>query len=429
MATKLQELLQNRAEAITSMKRILDVCDNAHRSLTVAEDKEYKSLDEKVDQINEQLAKRSKIEGFDPTAHIVNPFLTSLQSVTGKGETGGFRNLGELCHSIYMQKKEQVMDSRLDALRAEQREQSFGVGAQGGFAVPEQFRPDLMMVSPQDAIVMPRATVIPAGSPPDARISMPSLDQTSGQNMYGGVSMVHTGEALTLTETSANLRQVSMEPKKIAGYIVVTNELLNNWDAASEVLSNLMLRAISGQFDYDCLRGNGVNQAIGVIDAPAAIVQNRAAAGIIAFPDVYNMMAKLKFGGSPVWIASQTTIPQLASMVDAGSHAVWMGGQGDGLPGAQGSIPKTLFGFPLLFSDRLPALGSKGDIILADLSYYLIKLGSGPDIAVADQLLFLTDRVVFRVTWRVDGKPWLTEPLALEGAATSFVSPFVVLSA
>ena len=35
--------------------------------------------------------------------------------------------------------------------------------------------------------------------------------------------------------------------------------------------------------------------------------------------------------------------------------------------------PRTLIGRPLIFSEHLAALGTVGDILLADFSYYLIR--------------------------------------------------------
>ena len=76
----------------------------------------------------------------------------------------------------------------------------------------------------------------------------------------------------------------------------------------------------------------------------------------------------------------------------------------------------------------MPALGSKGDLVLADLSYYMIKDGSGVFVDLSEHIYFTSDKSVFRVIWNVDGNAWLTEPLKLEGSSTSTVSPFVVLS-
>jgi HK97 family phage major capsid protein len=135
------------------------------------------------------------------------------------------------------------------------------------------------------------------------------------------------------------------------------------------------------------------------------------------------MFARLKMGGNPVWIASQTTIPQLATMVDnaTGSNAVWMQ---SAVPG----MPPTLLGIPVLFHERSVALGTAGDLILADLGYYLIKDGSGPFVAMSEHVYFTTNRSVLKIFWNVDGQPWLDAPIPLEGSAANTVSPFIVLN-
>ena len=132
-------------------------------------------------------------------------------------------------------------------------------------------------------------------------------------------------------------------------------------------------------------------------------------------------------GGSYLWLASQTVIPQLAAMVDAGSHSVWLGGPGGSLSGAAGPLPSTLMGIPMVFADRLPALGTKGDLSLVNLAYYLIKDGSAPAAASSEHILFLSNKIVFKIVWNVDAHPWLTEPLPLEGSTSNTVSPFVIL--
>jgi HK97 family phage major capsid protein len=115
-------------------------------------------------------------------------------------------------------------------------------------------------------------------------------------------------------------------------------------------------------------------------------------------------------------------------MVDAGNHAIWTGSAIAGLQGAAGPVPSSLLGLPVLWGERLPALGTSGDINLVDLQYYLVKDGSGPYAAISTELLFLSNRTVFRIVWNVDGRPWLTEPIGLEGSTTNTVSPFVKLS-
>jgi len=67
-------------------------------------------------------------------------------------------------------------------------------------------------------------------------------------------------------------------------------------------------------------------------------------------------------------------------------------------------------------------------LILADLSYYLIKDGSGPFVAASPHVYFTTNKTVIKIFWNVDGQSWLNDPLGLEGSVANTVSPFVVLN-
>ncbi len=69
-----------------------------------------------------------------------------------------------------------------------------------------------------------------------------------------------------------------------------------------------------------------MGRSLGILNADCTIAHTRAGAGTITYADCYNMVSKIKMGGGLVWLGSQTIIPALAAMVDAGSHAVWTGG-------------------------------------------------------------------------------------------------------
>lgn len=430
MTKKEQELRQRKADAITNMRSIVDKADEEKRAMTAEEKTEYDKLDDSVEELNKAIEAEMRLAKLEEESRAVPK--TPLIKVEKKDEREDvdpekeFRNIGEMFHAIAALKRDGKRDDRLETLR-EKREQTMGTGSTGGYALPTQFDSNIKQIQEQNAIVRPRASVIAAGNPPDAKLEFPALDQTSAQNIYGGVVITHTGEGVSMQETGLKLREVTMEPKEVSAYIVVTNKLLNNWGACSSFVTGQMNRAMVGTEDYDFLRGDGINKPLGVINSAARIDYNRAAANSIAWADVYGMYARAKMGGSYAWLASQTIIPQLAAMVDAGSHAVWISGAGVGT-GASQSLPSTLMGLPLFFVDRLPALGTKGDLCLLDLSYYLIKDGSGPFAASSDQLLFLSNKTVFKIVWNVDGRSWLTEPIGLEGSTSNTVSPFIILN-
>jgi hypothetical protein len=79
-------------------------------------------------------------------------------------------------------------------------------------------------------------------------------------------------------------------------------------------------------------------------------------------------------------------------------------------------------------TERSPALGTKGDLMLLSPQLYLIKDGCGPIAASSEHIYFLSNKTVFKIVWNVDGKPWLTKPIGLEGTTGSTISPFVILN-
>lgn len=415
MASKIQEYHMLIGAAAQQMRSLLDNAVTEGRSLTEQEEAVYRKLENGVQSCQSMIEREIKVADLEkqqntPINEPQVPFINRLPL----GDKAEFKNFSEFLYTI----ASNPFDPRLRA--HEQRLQQMGVGATGGFAIPEQFRPDLLSVSPQEAVIRPRAMVIAAGEPPDAIMRIPALDQGAASNMYGGVIVYHQGESVALIESAAALRQVALSPHKLTAYMTASNELLANWAASSPFLQTQMRRALFGAEDFDFFRGTGINQALGVINSGAVIAFNRAVALQIAYADVVGMLARIKYGGTLVWIASQTTIPQLTNIRDAGNNNLWV-------QSIQGPIPGSLAGIPLVYNERSPALGTRGDLVLADLGYYLIKDGSGPRLDISTDFRFTNDEVCFRIVWYVDGRPWLTEPLPLEGSVANTISPFVVL--
>lgn len=414
---KLEELRNRLSQAVTQMRALIDKASAEGRDNTEEEMTEYRSLEASVDKTNKDIEREERLQTLESkNAEIINPpHKPNIGIVIDRSK----EPIENLAHMIYLMRFEPE-DKRL----REYREQSMGIGEKGGFMVPEQWSANMLSLTPQAAAIRPRATVLPAGSPPDAALTIPVLNQTAASNMYGGVSVAWTTEGGAKAETDMALQEVTLTPHELAGHIVVTDKLLRNWGAADTLLKQQLSLALIAAQENAFLSGNGVAKPLGILDAAcgAPVVYNRAGAGAIAFADVRGMFARLKFGGSPVWIASQTVLPQLMAMVDAGSNSVWLTNKD-----VIGAMAGTLFGIPLFLHDRSPALGTKGDLILADWSYYLIKDGSGPFIDASPHVYFTSNKTVIKIFTNVDGQPWLTAPIPLEGSAANTVSPFVVL--
>ncbi|MCP3680257.1 MAG: phage major capsid protein [Gammaproteobacteria bacterium] len=421
----LQEMIERRMAIRIEMKAIHDnAIADEDRALTDEETEKWNALrteDEELEtsikkkkDMSERIAFLDKKKKEETESH-TSPFRGHggvSDSREHEDDSGGFKNLGEFFHCIAYRRGDERLESRVQQLKD---------GTSGGFSVPEQFLGDLKEVAVQEAVIRPRATVIPAGTPPDASISMPTLDQTTGANrVAGGVTVYHTGESDAMEESEGTLKQVTLQPHEITGLMYSSQKLLNNWVGASAIFQRLLRTAMDATEDTDFLTGNGSNRASGIFEANARIDHNRATGSQISFADVSAMLARMKMGGSPVWLASQTIIPQLVNIRDTGDNNLW-------IQNAAPGIPSTLYGYPVIFNERCPALGTRGDLGLYDLSYYLIKDGSGPSVDISTEYRFNRNEVAFRIVWNVDGDSWLSAPIPLEGATSNTVSPFIIL--
>ena len=335
------------------------------------------------------------------------------------GDPVAFRDFGEFLQTAKWNPSDPALRTKEMKEDTQKRFMQMGIGANGGFIVPEQFSNELKMIDDQAAIFRPLCQVIPAGDPPDAAITIPALDQGGANGVYAGVQVTWIGEGVLKPETEPTFREIRLEPQEVAAHVVVTDKLLRNSAAAGALVSSLLRKAIIGAEEDTFLSGTGAGQPLGIIGHPATIVVARAVANQVSYNDIVNMFARAKFGGKLVWIGSQTLLPQLMTMVDAGNNLVWQ-------PNAREGAPGTLLGIPFQLNDQSPVLGSEGDLILVDLTYYLIKDGSGISISMSEHPLFTQNRTIIKAFWNVDGQPWLSTPLlARDGVST--VSPFVAL--
>lgn len=322
-----------------------------------------------------------------------------------------FRSFGEMVKTY----RENPHDERLK----EYRELAMKNNTSGGIFVPTQFSAQLFEVTPESAIVRPRALVIPAGEDtPDASMTFPALDQGAGSNMYGGVEVNWIGEGDEKPETNAKFKDLNLTPHEVAGHIVVTDKLLRNSSAINTIVTRLFRGAIAAAEDDAFLYGNGTAKPLGAISSPATVTVARKTAGTITYADIVGMLAKAKLGGNLVWAGSQSILPQLLTMKDDAGNLIFQPNIADKMTG-------TLLGYPIRFSENSPILGEDGDLVLTDFGYYVIKDGAGIFIQASEHPLFKQNKTIIKAFWNVDGKPWLNGPLTLKNGYE--VSPFVKL--
>lgn len=396
-----------------------------------------------ADFLKDQGAGDIKRPNLDPKA--VDPYANVAKSAQAQGlynrnaigakVDGLFGTSGEFFKAIYRSNPDKdapEMSAKLEKLR----NFSSDVPSDGGFLIPETLRSELLRVALESSIVRPRARVIPMES---LRVPFPAVDSTSNVNsVYGGIAGYWTEEGGQLTESQARFSRIVLDAKKLTAFAKVPSELLaDSLISLSALIDQMFPEALAFFEDTAFLTGDGVGKPLGVLNGNAAISVTRATSNLVQFEDIINMYARMlpQSLSRAVWVVSNNVLPQLLNMrmvqqnvagtenVGAASPGLWLtGGQ------AIGSPPMTLMGLPIVVSEKVPALGSAGDISLIDFGFYLIGDRQAMQAKQSEERYFETDEVAFRIIERVDGRPWLQSALTPANGGDT-LSPIVKLAA
>lgn len=297
------------------------------------------------------------------------------------------------------------------------------VGANGGLLIPTETRSGIVGLEVKvTEVVKPRAMVIPAGGPnPDGPVLVPCRGQTS-TGAFSRAAFAARQEGSASSKTDFKLADIELQPRIRSAYIDVSNTLIGNVPGINALVGTMMREAEIYENDALFINGTGVSQPLGILKAPSRKEVTRNTAASIKYQDITKMMGTMVPYSMPyaIWVASFSLYEQLANMVDAANHLIM--NQGD----ITKQIPMTLLGRPIVWSEECSVLGTAGDLILADFSYYLIKEGSGPFLASSRDYQFTSQLTTILYEWAIDGKPWLNAPIVLKDGSTT-VSPFVVL--
>lgn len=421
----LKEARENCAKIFDKMDAIIKIAEKEDRDLKDEEVKSYQTLEGQYklacqdrDQLERRPSSMSIASRHQEQARLlaqVKPSVTRGQGVTRTPHNeSGFETLGHFLSTAAFSPS----DPRLN-FQEFQTVQQMSDGPSGGYQVPQVFINELLSVGPEDAVVKPRARVLPVGSPPDSAVTMPALDQSgaSPSNIYGGVSVAWGPELHSKLETNAMLRQITWEPKELAGMIPVSEKLLRNWAGAGNTLSLLLRGALTSAEDREYLIGSGVGRPLGYTNSDAALDVNRQTANRITLQDILSMRSRIleRNGARPAWVASTAIREELLSLRNISHDSPPVGDQSLVFqPSLREGEADRMLGLEVTFTSELPALGSRGDLVLANFQYYVVKPGAGPFVnfgVINDD--FAKGMLRLRIIYNTDGRPWMTAPIVM----------------
>lgn len=408
---------------LDEMEALLLAAESEGRDLTEEEQRQYDAWDAELQSLRSRIERLQELRAArDAAPEPAQPDTRNAPRIEVRDyDERDFRSLAEFVQAIVLRPG----DQRLRGLFVEHREEPAYDGLEmqtptaGGYLVPPQFLDEILQFSLPSAVMRPRATVIPAdGSAPDAKVHIPTLDQSGELGVYSGVQVSWIDEGGYKPATRPTFDQIELEPHEVAAHTEVTDKMLRNSAVIETIIRQLLTAGLAAAEDVAFISGDGSGKPTGFIGHSSNVRVARKIAGDVTYDDVVEMESRMVDGANPIWLVTKRAVPRLRHMEDTEGHLIWQNSARDGLP-------NTLLGYPVVVTNRAPALGSLGDVSFIDPRYYLIKDGTGIIVAASPHVQFLNNRTVIKAFKLVDGRPWPESPLLEENGEQA--SPFVVL--
>lgn len=425
---KIEELQDRLLELNEQMNNLQARADADQRAMTDEESKEMEEIFAVFEEVEADIERRNRI--IEANSRISTPGgrQTDPDDVANMADRSaprprrpfaaprdpddvgkwGFRNVGDFAMAVKNANASsgRNIDPRLIA-NAPTTVGTEGTGADGGFAVPPDFRRDIAVKVMGEESLLGRTDMLTSSS---NSITIPK-DETTPWASSGGIQAYWESEGNQLTQSKPSLEQSTVRLNKLTALVPVTEELLGDAPA----LSTYLRRKTPEKFDYKVtnaiLNGTGAGQPLGILNSGALVTVNAESgqsADTVRAENISNMWSRMyaPCRANAVWLINQDIEPQLdfLKMPDSSNPSVPLymppGGLADSPYGR-------LKGRPVIATEACKTLGDAGDIILVDLKQYLSATKTGgirQDVSM--HLWFDYDTLAFRFIMRVAGQPW-----------------------
>jgi HK97 family phage major capsid protein len=407
---------------------VLQAAIAAGRGLTKEEQTQFDTLESEIKALEKSIEAANALAQREKDLAI--PVNAPLYAQPKSKDEKVWKNLGDQLRAVIEAAKPGgSIDPRLTIKAASGLNET--VGSDGGFLVQEDFVQELLKRTYETGVLASKCRKIPLSTNAGG-LKINAIDETSRANgsRWGGIQSFWEGEADLLPGSKPKFRQMELNLRKLTGLCYATDELLADAAALETVISEGFAEEFGFKMDDAIINGLGAGMPLGIMNSKALIQvakEGAQAAGTINVQNVVNMWSRCwaRSRQNAAWYINQDIEPQLFTM----SLAVGTGGIPVYMPagGVSGAPYGTLFGRPVIPLEQCQTIGTVGDIILGDLSQYLLIDKGGINAASSIHVRFLYDENVFRFIYRVDGQPiWNVPVTPFKGSNTK--SPFVALA-
>lgn len=382
--------------------------------------KELNSLSDEATELKTQIEAKEKVEAMTNSLNASAGRKTSTPVVEVKAskveKNGGFTSMGEFLMSVKNAASGNV-DKRFQNTMFEKN------GEDGGFLVPEEMMSSIAKKVMGDESLLSRTRQFSVSG---NSLALPIDENNPGQ---AGIKAYWTAEGAKHLESKHSFGLASWRLHKLSAMVRLTDELIADQIGLESYIQAEAPQAITQLINQAILIGNGVGKPTGLLNSGFKVKvekESGQSADTIVARNVIKMYNRMipSSRSNAVWYINPACEDQLRTMVDDNGNFIYLA------PGSQ--MNQSPYGLllgrpvlPLLFSG-MSALGTEGDIIFADLSYYYtIVKSSGVTQSISTHLYFDKDETAYKFIFRVDGSCPFKAPIEIDGGYK--MSAFITL--
>ena len=429
MMNRLANLRQQLVELVDASDAMYATVESESRSLTDDErtrddelERSIVDLRGEIDREERRLARAKSL----PVAVDLTNRATGRVEVTRDAADKPWGSFGQMLSAVAYAADPSCInaDPRLSAAATGMSE---GVLSDGGFVVQTDHSATLRERVYSTGELLSRIAPQPMGANTNS-ITIPYVNETSrvDGSRSGGIQAYWEGEADLYAGSKPKIAEMTLKLKKLTGLVYATDELLADAVALEGFINREMSRELRFKAEDAVINGTGAGQPLGILQGGCIIEvakEGSQTATTIVTANLRKMYGRLysPSKANAVWLCNTDCLEQLLALEDGNGNALV---QFDARVSPQ---YQTIFGRPVIETEYNATLGTAGDIVLADLSQYLLADKGGVQTAASMHVRFLYGEQAFRFTWRLDGQPsWRTALTPFKGSNT--LSPFVSLA-
>jgi HK97 family phage major capsid protein len=285
-----------QTELMNSSNTILATAEaDNHRDLTVEERRQVDELGAEFDQLEDDInrrmanaarnallttprARQTDPDPVDPADPAAEPNARPQNQAPRRAPTaparavdvvargnGGFRNLGDFANAV---RNASMRGGDMDARLRNAAVSTYGnegAGADGGFAVPPDYRTEILGPVFNEESLIALTDQLQSSS---NTLTIPK-DETTPWQTTGGIQAYWTAEAGTKTQSKPSLGESTIKLHTLAVLVPVTEELLEDAPAMGAYLNRKAPEKIDFKVSDAIVRGTGAGMPLGLLNSPA----------------------------------------------------------------------------------------------------------------------------------------------------------------